>query len=156
MSTIDVTRAVPQRLFFSDDGWCLEVQRWQSLDRDLFNPIRSFIVGTNRVAAYLKENTRNKEVLSQARDILASQGAVGASYSFNGRDWLLDTEFVDRPPGASGDTEAVEAVLRSVNQLEDRLGQLEQRLAAHLPGNDSHPSVRPLSHEEAAPHSSTG
>lgn len=153
MSTIDVTRAVPQRLFFSDDGWCLEVQRWQSLDRDLFNPIRSFIVGTNRVSAYLKENTRSRELLAQARDILASQGAVGASYSFNGRDWLLDTEFVDRPPAGSGD---VEAVQRSVNQLEDRLGQLEQRLAAHLPGNDPHPSVRPLSNEEAAPHSSTG
>ena len=64
MSAIDVTQAVPQRLFYADDNWCLEVQRWQALARDLFNPIRSFIVGSAKVNAYMKEAKTSHSVVS--------------------------------------------------------------------------------------------
>ena len=156
MSAIDVTQAIPQRLFYADDNWCLEVQRWQTLARDLFNPIRSFIVGSAKVNAYMKEAKTNPQVLAQVRDILASPGASGASYYFNGREWLLETDFVDRAPGDSASTaSAVDDVKRTVGVLEQRLAELEQRLSGHVPGNDASPSVRPLEHEEV-PHSSTG
>jgi hypothetical protein len=156
MSAIDITQAIPQRLFFSEDTWCLEVQRWQNLDRDVFNPIRSFIIGTAKVNAYLKETKASPQGLAQSRDILASPGASGASYEYNGREWLLETEFVDYSPAESASTaDELEHMKHYVSDLEQRLAQLEQRLSGHLPGNDANLSAHTFDHEEL-PHSSTG
>lgn len=155
MSAIDVTQAIPKRLFFSEDTWCLEVQRWQTLDRDVFNPIRSFIVGTAKVSAYLKETKNTPQILAQSRDILASPGASGASYEFSGSEWLLETEFIDyAPPDPSSMTDDLERMQKYISVLEKRLSQLEQRLTSQ-PGNDIGLNAHTFHHEEI-PQSSTG
>lgn len=159
MSSIDVTTALPKRLVFSDGQWSLEVTRWHAIDRDVFNPISSYISGTESSLKYLHDLDLEPAVLNQARDILMGMGEPGTSYELTEKQWVLQTQFVDVPtaapvPAAGGSSE-MQQVLQHLEGMEERLGFLERQIAGRLPGNDPAPSVRPVPDEEI-PHSSAG
>jgi|GEM_PF-3319879 len=159
MSNIDVTGAIPKRLVFSQGRWCLEVMRWHAIDRDVFNPISSFISGPDTTLSYLQDLGTAPAILAQARDIVAGQADAGTTYELNDEQWVLQTQFADVPSYAPGPapqaSNEMKAVLEHLQGMDERLAFLERQLAGKVPGNDATPSVRPVPDEEV-PHSSAG
>ena len=153
MSSINVSAAHPRRLLFVQEQWTLEVQRWQALDRDLFNPVLSYIPGPENILRYLTELDHQGHLLAQAERILAHPGTPNTVFEAHDGHWIAQTAIVELPAPPQG-TESgtgvlqMNQLLQQLAQLQERLERLELRLAGRIAENDApSPSVRPLAPE---------
>ncbi len=172
MSTINVAAAQPRRLLYMQEGWTLEIQRWQAIDRDLFAPVQSYITGPENILRYLSELDGHGHLVTQAEHILSQPGNPNTCFEAQDGHWIAQTNvfelsesrFTAKATGADGE---LTQVLQHLALLQQRLERLEQRLQGRIADNDVlTPSVRAIHHEsdnqsestndEAEPISETG
>lgn len=157
MSQIAVSEATPQRLLFTDEQWCLEVQRYHAVDRDVFTPILSYIAGTESILRYLGECRAEPHVLAQAQKILAHQGSADTTFDLEETGWVAHTRITEQalPQSAPDSSRALQSVMHLLETMQDRLERLERRLEGRIAHNDvGPPSVRPLQDEASSPRAS--
>lgn len=174
MSNINVSSAQPRRLIYVQQQWTLEILRWQALDRDLFQPILSYVSGPENILRYLGEFDSTGHLLTQAERLLVQPGSPETVYEAQEGHWIAQTnlaEWPSPPPTPQASTASdLSIVLAHLSSLEERLARLETRLQGRVADNDGQtPSVRPLSrppipnphdprdtHDEAKPIGQTG
>lgn len=157
MSQIAISEVTPQRLLFSDEQWCLEVQRYQAIDRDVFNPILFYIAGVESILRYLGECKVEPHVLAQAQKILAHQGSPDTSFDLEENGWVAHTRIKEQtsPHVAPDSSRALKSLMHALETMQERLERLERRLEGRIAHNDLRtPSVRPLDGESSSPRAS--
>ncbi len=145
MSAIPVARPVPRRLRRTKSGWRLDVIRWEPIDRDVFSPVTSSIVGDEACHKQLMDIIDDPALLRDTQIILTARHEVGAEFDLIDGRWL-PTERRAREseaPRSRGESPVarleseLEALRTRVRELE-RLLQTRSSERAEAPHENSH------------------
>lgn len=145
MSAIPVARPVPRRLRRTKSGWRLDVIRWEPVDRDVFSPITSSVVGDEACLKQLTDIIDDPSLLKDTQLILTARHDIGATFELTDGRWI-PTDLRSRPsepPKSSTDSSVarleieIEALRARVRELE-RLLQKRSSERAEAPHENSH------------------
>jgi len=127
MSNIPLARPSPRRIVHDGRDWALEVVRYHPIDRDVFSPLSSFVLGTEAILRHLAELVDDPGVLGDSRALLAKPARTGTAYEFIDGRWHAQAR-VEEPPALTSLPDQTLALQEQVAHLEARLEQLLGRL----------------------------
>ncbi len=147
MSSIPLARPTPRRIVHDGRDWTLEVVRYHPIDRDVFSPLSSFVLGTEAILRHLAELVDDSSVVSDSRALLAKPARTGTAYEFIDGRWHAQAR-VEEPPSLTSLPDQTLALQEQVADLEARLVQLATRL---LELENAQASRRPRAHVSSLP-----
>lgn len=128
MSAIPVARPIPRRLKRTKSGWRLDVVRWEPIDRDVFSPNTSSIVGDDACLKQLTEILDEPTVLRDTQAILTARHDVGAEFDFVDGRWIPVVRTRESEMPKSRADASVARLEAELDALRTRVRELERLL----------------------------
>jgi hypothetical protein len=142
MSTIPVARPVPRRLARGSGGYRLEVIRWQPIDRDVFSPVSSYVVGDEACLKQLSECVEEEGVLRDAEAIIHGNFEPGTAFELQDGKWVRERKTHSASPASRREPASIRRIESELEALRARVKQLEQLLQSDRSDPESVPSER--------------
>jgi hypothetical protein len=130
VSTVHLAGSTARRLYFDGQDWCLELESWQTIDRDVFAPISSLIRSTELILPALQDVLDGRELVPRAKVIM--QDRSGARVSFAAREGQFTPEPYPEPTANATASSASQSlpplVQRSLSDLREELDNLRTQV----------------------------
>jgi hypothetical protein len=90
VSIVNLSGSTARRLYFDGDNWCLELESWQSVDRDVFAPITSIVQGPETILPALLDVPDGRDLTARAKVILQDQSRARVSFAVRDAQFLAE------------------------------------------------------------------
>lgn len=80
MSSVSLSEPIARRLFHDGSDWCLELEAWRAIDRDVFSPTKQILKAPDLIARTLLDMPAYRDLVPKVKALMADSPAKRGSY----------------------------------------------------------------------------
>jgi hypothetical protein len=127
MSVVSLSEPVARRLYHDGRDWCLELEAWRAIDRDVFSPSTQVLRGPEVIARALLDLPAYRDLVPRAKAVMQESPAKRTSFLIKPGELSPEPAYsVDRPRSEASRAERNSYVPTAVqHSLADMKNELE-------------------------------